>query len=53
MSHLNEVYLGGVSVPELMEKHNIPLVDPMTFLPADYNEIEESKVVIHYLGYYV
>lgn len=53
MSHLNEVYLGGVSVPELMEKHNMPLVDLMTFLPADYNEIEQSKVVVHYLGYYI
>lgn len=53
MSHLKEVYLGGVSVPELMEKHNIPLADLMTFLPADYNEIEESKVVVHYLGYYI
>lgn len=53
MSHLNEVYLGGVSVPELIEKYNIQLVDLMTFLPADYNEIEESKVVVHYLGYYV
>jgi N-acetyl sugar amidotransferase len=53
MQNLDEVYLGGVSVPELVEKYNIPLVDLMTFLPADHKEIEKSKIEVHYLGYYL
>lgn len=52
MQNLNEVYLGGVSVLELVEKYNIPLVDLMTFLPADHKEIEKSEIEVHYFGYY-
>jgi lipopolysaccharide biosynthesis glycosyltransferase len=53
MHDLKELYLGGVSVPELMDRYNIHLSDLMSFLPADHNEIEKSKIEVHYLGYYV
>lgn len=53
MKNLNEVFLGGVSVPELMEKHTIELVDLMTYLPADYVMLEKSRIEVHYLGYYL
>lgn len=52
MSHLNEIYLGGVSAGELMEKHGLTLNDINTYLPADYKELEKSKIEVHYLGYY-
>lgn len=53
ITHLNDAYFGGVSVPELMEKYSIPLADLMAFFPADYKEIEQSKIEVHYLGYYL
>jgi hypothetical protein len=51
--NLDEVYLGGVSIRELKEKHGIPLNDLLSFLPADAAELERSKIEVHYLGYYL
>lgn len=53
MRNVDEVYLGGVSVRELMEKYHVDLTDLMTFLPADYKDLEKSKIEVHYLGYYL
>lgn len=52
-SNLNEIYLGGVSIRELMDKYNLPIVDLMAFLPADYKGLEKSKIEVRYLGYYI
>jgi N-acetyl sugar amidotransferase len=52
-NHLNEIFLGGVSIPELVEKYNIRLSDLMSFLPAQASELENSKIEVHYLGYYL
>jgi len=51
--NIDEIYLGGVSVRELKENYGIPLSDLMSFLPADANELEKSKIEVHYLGYYL
>ena len=53
MNNLNEVFLGGLSIPELIEKHKIDLVDLMTFLPPQANDLEKSDIEVHYLGYYL
>lgn len=53
MSHLDEIYLGGISIPELTEKYNISLVDLMTYLPATAEELGEKMVEVRYLGYYL
>ena len=53
MQNLDEVYLGGVSIRELMEKHGIPLADLMAYLPADHKALEQSQIEVHYLGYYL
>jgi N-acetyl sugar amidotransferase len=53
MTNLDELYLGGVSIPELMLKYNLSLTDLMAFLPTDYKAIEKSNVEVHYMGYYV
>ncbi len=53
MSHLNEIYLAGVSIPELQERYNISLSDLMAFLPAPQKELEETNIEVHYLGYYL
>ncbi|MCX5855347.1 MAG: N-acetyl sugar amidotransferase [Deltaproteobacteria bacterium] len=50
---LNDVFLGGVSIPHLIEKYNIDLVDLMVFLPPRYEELEKHSIDVHYLGYYL
>jgi hypothetical protein len=53
MNNLDEVYLSGVPVRKLIEVYDVSLADLMTYLPADYLEIEKSDIEIHYLGYYL
>jgi N-acetyl sugar amidotransferase len=53
MENLEDVYLGGVSISELRESYSVPLVDLMSFLPADYHELDHAKIEVHYLGYYI
>lgn len=53
MQNLDDIYLGGASIRELRERYKIELADLMTFLPADYKELEKKDVQVHYLGYYL
>jgi len=53
MKNMDEIHLGGVSIQELIEKHEIPLSDLMPYLPAPYEELEHSNIEVHYLGYYI
>lgn len=53
MKNLDDVHLGGVPIPELIEKYKIPLVDLMAFLPVESREIENLNMEVHYLGYYI
>ena len=52
-NHLDDIYLGGVLIRELMEKYNVPLNDLLSFLPADSKELEKTNIQVHYLGYYL
>ncbi len=51
--NLDEVYLGGVSVKELMDRYQIRLSDLTSFLPLDSSELSGSNIEVHYLGYYL
>lgn len=51
--NLDELYLGGVSVKELKEKYDIKMQDIMSFLPMPVEEMEQAKVDVRYLGYYL
>ena len=53
MQDLSEVYLAGLSVPELIERHQVSLNDLMAYLPADSAALERSRIEVHYLGYYL
>lgn len=53
IKHLDEVYLGGVSIKELVEKYGLTMNDINTYLPADHGELEKAKVEVRYLGYYL
>jgi N-acetyl sugar amidotransferase len=50
---LSEVYLAGLPLPELIEKYGLTMNDLMAYLPAPMEEIEQSKIQVHYLGYYI
>ena len=51
--NLNEIYLGGVTVSELIEKYDVRLSDIMAFLPPKLEELEKANIEVHYLGYYL
>lgn len=51
--NIKDLYLGGVSINELKTKYKIDMADIQAFLPADYKELEKSKIEVHYLGYYL
>jgi N-acetyl sugar amidotransferase len=53
MHDFSEVYLGGVSVPELIERHGLTLNELSPYFPADYRALEKAHIEVHYLGYYI
>lgn len=53
MHDLSEVYIAGLSIPELIEKHGLLLNDLMVYLPATSEELEKYNIEVHYLGYYL
>jgi N-acetyl sugar amidotransferase len=52
-NNIDEIYLGGVSVKELRERHGLSIADLMAFLPAPVDQIVKTNVEVHYLGYYL
>jgi len=52
MTHLDEVYLSGISANDLMKRYGLTLNDILTYLPLNYQEVEKSKLEVHYMGYY-
>lgn len=49
----SKVNLGGVSVANLKQYFGLEQQDLIPYLPANPNLIEEKKVEVHYLGYYL
>ncbi len=50
---MTDVYLAGVSVPELMSKHGVTMGDLKAYLPMELSELEKTNIQVHYLGYYL
>jgi len=53
LADLDETYLAGVSVAQLIERHGLSLTDLRPFLPAAPERIDRVGVEVHYLGYYL
>ena len=53
MENINEMYLAGLPVKEILGKYDVDLVDLMTFLPLSAEEYVKTNIQIHYLGYYL
>ena len=51
--HLDEIFLAGVSVKELVEKYDVRLSDLMSYLPPKLEDLEKANIEVHYLGYYL
>jgi N-acetyl sugar amidotransferase len=51
--HLDEIFLAGVSIKELIEKYDVRLSDLMSFLPPKLEDLEKANIEVHYLGYYL
>lgn len=49
----SSAYLGGVSVRELKQSFGIDQNDLQPYLPANPADLQEKKVQVHYLGYYL
>ena len=52
-SNLENIFLGGVKYKDLIDNYNIKPKDLNYFLPANTGELSESKIEVHYLGYYL
>jgi len=53
MDKLSDVFLGGVSVPELQEKYGLSLNDLTPYFPVRSEDLEATSIEVHYLGYYL
>jgi N-acetyl sugar amidotransferase len=51
--NLEDIYLAGVTLKELIKNHNVRLSDLMAFLPPKKEELEKANIEVHYLGYYL
>jgi len=51
--NLEDLYIGGIQVHELMEEYDVTLGDLKPYLPADYEKYKDSDVDVRYLGYYL
>jgi N-acetyl sugar amidotransferase len=53
MNNMDEVFLAGLPVTELIDRYNLTLNDLSSFLPAAHEELAKTDIEVHYLGYYV
>ena len=53
MENMDEMYLAGLPVNQIMEDYGVSLVDLMTFLPLPSDDFSRTDIQIHYLGYYL
>ncbi len=53
VSDKSKIYLGGVSVAELIEDYGMDENDLRPYLPINPEQLEKKDVEVHYLGYYL
>ena len=53
VKNYNNIYLAGIKISELIKKYKFKYEDLKIFLPISYNEIKQTNIEIHYLGYYL
>lgn len=53
MSNVDDIYLGGVPIRELIDSYGLTRNDLSPYLPADADDLARSQMQVHYLGYYL
>ena len=53
MKNVNDKYLAGVKISDLINNYNITHQDLSNYLPMEENEFQGTNIEIHYLGYYL
>ncbi len=53
MRDMTDVYLAGLPIPELIDRHGLSMLDLKAYLPMPYSELEKTSIQVHYLGYYL
>ena len=48
-----DVFLGGVSIQDLVDRFGVARSDLNAYLPSDPSELERKGIEVHYLGYYL
>ena len=51
--NISKIYLGGVSLNDLINRYNLKQKNLNEFMPVKYDLIEKNKLEVHYLGYYL
>lgn len=51
--HPKDIHLSGLPVSELKERYGLTNADLAPYMPASPQEIDDAKVEVHYLGYYL
>ncbi len=51
--NIKEIYLGGISIKEMMSKYKFKLNEFDSYIPLEEKEIKEKKLEFHFLGYYL
>ncbi len=49
---LDQYYIGGVSIPELIEKYKLKLSDFKPYNSPTLDDIESRSIEVHYMSYY-
>jgi N-acetyl sugar amidotransferase len=49
----DQIYLGGTSIADLKDHFGLVDQDLIAYLPADPQQIQQKKIEVHYLGYYL
>tara|TARA_B100000965_G_C19518402_1_gene725287 strand:+ start:65 stop:1270 length:1206 start_codon:yes stop_codon:yes gene_type:complete len=49
----NEIYLGGLSINEIIKKYNFKLNEFQPYIPPPIKEIEKAGIDQQFLGYYI
>ncbi len=53
IKNLNNSYLAGVKIKELISKYKFNLTDLKYYLPLSTEEFKKTNIQIHYLGFYL
>tara|TARA_Y100000591_G_C21505803_1_gene532211 strand:- start:85 stop:654 length:570 start_codon:yes stop_codon:yes gene_type:complete len=53
MENIDEMYLAGIPVKQIIEEYDVNQGDLNSFLPLSAENYEKTNMQIHYLGYYL